>query len=168
MSARDLILDFAAYSLDRVLAGLDDIRQFNPQRFEFEQLSAIVYEDPAEKICVGYQDLPPDSFWARGHMPGCPVMPGVLLCEAAAQLCSYFSGKYDLLGAKVLGFGGIDGVRFRDPVLPGQRLVIVSQVMKVRRGAMVVSRFQEFVEQNLVCEGEIKGVPLPMDRLMSG
>jgi 3-hydroxyacyl-[acyl-carrier-protein] dehydratase len=54
-------------------------------------------------------------------------------------------------------------VRFRDPVLPGSKLVVVSQLMKVRRGAMIVCRFQCFVHQTLVCEGVIKGVPLPTD-----
>jgi 3-hydroxyacyl-[acyl-carrier-protein] dehydratase len=71
------------------------------------------------------------------------------------------SQKYDLLGAKVLGFGGMDEVRFRDPVLPGDRLVMAAQLIKVRRGAIVVSRFQGFVRETLVCEGQIKGVPLP-------
>ncbi|MGH7193364.1 MAG: 3-hydroxyacyl-ACP dehydratase FabZ family protein, partial [Candidatus Saccharimonadales bacterium] len=87
------------------------------------------------------------------------------MCECAAQLCSYMSQKYDLLGAKVLGFGGMDEVRFRDPVRPGDRLVMAAQLIKVRRGAIVVSRFQGFVRESLVCEGQIKGVPLPNDIL---
>jgi 3-hydroxyacyl-[acyl-carrier-protein] dehydratase len=98
-------------------------------------------------------------------MPGMPLLPGVLMCEAAAQMCSYFTIKYDLLGTKMIGFGGMDEVRFRDPVRPGDRLVIVSEMLKLRRGAMVVSRFQGFVRQSLVCEGLIKGVPLPAERL---
>jgi 3-hydroxyacyl-[acyl-carrier-protein] dehydratase len=92
-------------------------------------------------------------------------MPGVVMCECAAQLCSYMSQKYDLLGAEMLGFGGMDAVRFRDPVFPGDRLVMVAQLVRVRRGAIVVSRFQGFVRDCLVCEGQIKGVPLPLDRL---
>jgi 3-hydroxyacyl-[acyl-carrier-protein] dehydratase len=73
--------------------------------------------------------------------------------------------KHDLLGAAALGFGGLDEVRFRDPVYPGDRLVMVAQLVKVRRGALVVSRFQGFVRQSMVCEGLIKGVPLPTQRL---
>jgi 3-hydroxyacyl-[acyl-carrier-protein] dehydratase len=94
-----------------------------------------------------------------------PLMPGVLMCEAAAQICSYFSQKHDLLGARVVGFGGMEEVRFRDPVFPGSRLVIISQMTKVRRGAMIVSHFQEFVGDRMVCEGKIKGVPLPIEQL---
>lgn len=165
MAARDLILDFSAYDLNHIVADIEEIRRYNRQRFEMEQLTAIVYEDAVRKLGVGYKDVGHNEFWARGHMPGMPVMPGVLLCEAAAQLCSYLSQKYDLLGASVLGFGGMDAVKFRDPVLPGDRLVMVAELVKVRRGAIVVSRFQGFVRQSLVCEGQIKGVPLPIDRL---
>ena len=53
-------------------------------------------------------------------MPGYPLMPGVVMCEAAAQLSSYFAVKYDLLGCDVIGLGGIENVRFRGSVFPGQ------------------------------------------------
>jgi 3-hydroxyacyl-[acyl-carrier-protein] dehydratase len=113
------------------------------------------------KLGVGYKDVTHNEFWCRGHMPGMPVMPGVVMCEAAAQLCTYLSQKYDLLGTKMVGLGALDEVRFRDPVYPGDRLIVVAALVKVRRQAIVVSRFQEFVGQSLVCEGIIKGVPLP-------
>jgi len=98
-------------------------------------------------------------------MPDMPLMPGVLMCEAAAQLCSFHSCRHDLLGCEVVGLGGLDKVRFRDPVLPGDRLTIVSQITKLRRGRMIVSRFQEFVDTKLVCEGEIRAIPLPVEEL---
>lgn len=165
MPGKDLIVEPSEYDLNRVIADIDEIRRWNPQRFEMEQLTAIVHEDGVRKLCVGYKDVRDDEFWTRGHMPGQPIMPGVMMCECAAQLCSYMSQKYDLLGAKVLGFGGMDEVRFRDPVRPGDRLVMAAQLVKVRRGAIVVSRFQGFVRESLVCEGQIKGVPLPSDIL---
>lgn len=165
MAAKERLLDFAEYDLNRIVADLTEIRRWIPQRFEMEQLTAIVFEDVPRLLCVGYHDLTAEAFWIRGHMPGLPLMPGVLMCEAAAQLCSYFCGKHDLLGTRMLGFGGLDEVRFRDPVYPGDRLVVVSKLEKLRRGAMVISRFECFVNQNLVCEGLIRGVPLPEDRL---
>jgi len=161
VAGKDLILDFSEYDVDRVLADQAAIRRVNPQRFEMEQLTAIVFDDVARSICAGYKDITPHEFWARGHMPGMPLMPGVLMCEAAAQLCTYFAVKHDLIGATMVGFGGLDSVRFRDPVLVGDRLVLVAALKKVRRNAMVVSAFQGFVRQNLVCEGTIRGVPLP-------
>lgn len=167
MSAKGLILDFSEYDLDHVIADLDEIRRVNPQRFEMEQLTAICYEDFERKICVGYKDYGPNEFWVRGHMPGMPLLPGVLMCETAAQICCYFTVKYDFLGTGMVGFGGMDEVRFREPVRPGDRLVMIAQMLRIRRGAIVTCRFQGFVRQSLVCEGEIKGVPIPVDRLLN-
>ncbi len=162
MAGKDLILDFSAYDLNNCVADIEEIRRWNPQRYEMEQLTAVVYEDPMRKVCAGYRDYGPNEFWIRGHMPQKPVLPGVLMCEAAAQLCNYFAQKHGLMGSEILGFGGMDQVRFRDMVLPGDRLVLVSELVKIRRGAMIVSRFQGFVRQSMVCEGEIRGVPLPI------
>jgi 3-hydroxyacyl-[acyl-carrier-protein] dehydratase len=167
VAGKELIVDFSEYDLDHIVADTEEIRRYNPQRFEMEQLTAIVFDDLETKRCVGYKDHGPNEFWARGHMPGMPLLPGVLMCEAAAQLCSYYTIKHNLLGTSVVGFGGMNDVRFRDPVRPGDRLVVVCQLLKLRRGAMVVSRFQGFVRKSLVLEGEMIGVPLPADRLLA-
>jgi 3-hydroxyacyl-[acyl-carrier-protein] dehydratase len=160
---KEQIVEFSKFDLNRPVARLAEIHRYNAQRFEMEQLTAIVYEDKESGRCVGYKDITDQEFWVRGHMPNYPLMPGVIMCEAAAQLVGYFSQRYDLLGAKMVGFGGMEGVRFRDPVLPGDRLVLMVQLVKVRRGGMIVCRFQGFVRENLVVEGEIKGVPMDID-----
>jgi 3-hydroxyacyl-[acyl-carrier-protein] dehydratase len=90
-------------------------------------------------------------------------MPGVLMCEAAAQLSSYYTQKYNLLDATVIGFGGLEDVRFREPVVPGDRLVIAVERVRVRPRAMIVCRFQGLVRDSIVVDGVIKGVPLPDD-----
>lgn len=167
MAAKELILEPSKYDLSHVIADLDEIRRYNPQRYEMEQLTAVVYEDPSTHICVGYKDLTENEFWVRGHMPGIPLMPGVIMCEVAAQMCSFYAQKHDLMGAKMIGFGGMEDIRFREPVPPNNRLVIVAQLLKVRRGAMIVVRFQEFLRDALVCEGKIKGIPLPDNLLPS-
>ncbi len=82
-------------------------------------------------------------------------------------MCSYFTLKYDLLGCKVVGLGGLEEIRFRDPVRPGDRLVVACQQLRVRRGAMIVCRFQAFVRGAIVAEGKIKGIPLPTDALVA-
>lgn len=143
-----------------IVADLDEIRKYNPQREEFEQLSAVLIDDPENGVCVGYKDLAEDEFWARGHMPNFPLMPGVLMCEAGAQIASFHAMKHDLLGAPMVGLGGLEEFRFRGMVRPGQRLVVAGELTKVRRGRMLVCRIQEFVENQLVCEGIIKGIPL--------
>jgi 3-hydroxyacyl-[acyl-carrier-protein] dehydratase len=167
VAAKDLILDFSQYDPNRVIADLEEIRKINPQRHEMEQLTAIVYDDPERNICVGYKDVTEDEFWVRGHMPGMPLMPGVIMCEAAAQMCSYHALKHDLLGTQMIGFGGLEEVRFREYVVPGDRLIVAAQLLRYRRGAMLVCRFQGFVRENLVVEGKIKGVALPVDAIAS-
>lgn len=167
MAARELIHDPATLDFQHVIADAAEIRKYNPQRFEMEQLTAIIYEDLAQHICVGYKDVSLDEFWVRGHMPNMPLMPGVMMLEAAAQMCSYFSQKYDLLGADMVGFGGLEDVRFRDPVIPGDRLVLMCQMTKLRRGRIVVTKFQGFVRNSLAVEGILKGIPIPIELLSS-
>ncbi len=160
---RKLILDFSEYDLNRVVADVEEIRRYNPQRHEMEQLTAICHEDPQKNVCVGYRDVTDGEFWVRGHMPGMPLMPGVIMCEAAAQLASYYSHKYHLMEG-VIGFGGLQDVRFRGVVRPGDRFVIVSRLLKLRRSIMTCE-FQCFVNQSLVCEGILKGVNIPLEQI---
>jgi 3-hydroxyacyl-[acyl-carrier-protein] dehydratase len=162
VAGKDLILDFSEYDVNHVIADQEEIRRYNLQRFEMEQLTAVVYADADRGICAGYKDLTDAEFWVRGHMPKMPIMPGVVMCEAAAQLSSYFAQKYDLLGCKIVGLGGLEDVRFRGAVVPGDRLVVVVQRLKVRRGAMILCRFQGFVRETLVVEGKIMGISLPV------
>lgn len=165
MAGKSFIVDPADIDFSRVIADIDEIRKYNPQRFEMEQLTAIVYDDLENGICVGYKDITPNEFWIRGHMPGMPLMPGVVMCEAAAQLCSYHVQKHQLLNAEMLGFGAMDQVRFRGTVVPGDRLVVAAQKLQIRPGAMIRCRFQCFVLEQLVCEGEIRGIPIPVAAL---
>lgn len=160
MSAKQLIVDLSQIDMNHVIADLGEIRRLNPQRFEMEQLHAVVYEDISRHICVGYKDVTRDEFWVRGHMPGMPLMPGVMMLEAAAQLCSYFVQKFNLLQSEMVGFGGLEEVRFRDPVVPGDRLILLSEMTKVRPRRMIVSRFQGVVRDSIVVEGTLKGIPL--------
>jgi 3-hydroxyacyl-[acyl-carrier-protein] dehydratase len=78
-------------------------------------------------------------------------------------LASFVTQKYDLLGTKMVGFGALEEVRFRGPVIPGDRLIVIVQMVKARRGRMIEARFQGFVRDTLVFDGLLKGIPLPVD-----
>lgn len=165
MPSKDLIIDFSEYDLDHIVADIEQIRRVNPQRHEMEQLTAIVYDNIERGICVGYKDVTQNEFWIRGHMPGMPLMPGVVMCEAAAQMCSYHAQRHNLLNTEMIGFGGMDSVRFRGTVVPGDRLVVAAQKLQLRLGAMIRCRFQCFVNEQIVCEGQIRGIPIPVAAL---
>jgi 3-hydroxyacyl-[acyl-carrier-protein] dehydratase len=155
----ELHFDPARLDLTRVIADLDAIRKINPQRFEMEQLTAIVHIDTENHLIAGYKDVGTDEFWIRGHMPGFPLMPGVLMCEAAAQLCSYYVATIGLMSGDFLGFGGMENVRFRGMVKPGDRLVLVSKGVRVHRRQCLFN-VQGFVGSTMVYNGDIIGLPL--------
>ena len=75
-------------------------------------------------------------------MPGMPLMPGVIMCEAAAQLSSYYAVKNKLMDG-MMGFGGMEDIRFRGLVRPGDRFVIVTRLLKARR-TIITCEFQSF------------------------
>jgi 3-hydroxyacyl-[acyl-carrier-protein] dehydratase len=141
------------------VADKEVIRRVNPQRFEMEQLDAIVLIDPAQHLVAGYKDVRPNEFWVRGHMPDYPLMPGVLMCEAAAQLCSYYITTQGLAPGDFVGFGGLEDVRFRSPVKPGDRLVLIGKGIKLDPRKTVFN-VQGFVGETMVFHAEVLGVPL--------
>jgi 3-hydroxyacyl-[acyl-carrier-protein] dehydratase len=154
-----LHLDPAGLDLTKVVADLDAIHAVNPQRFEMDQLSAIVHVDPDQHIIAGYKDVAADEFWVRGHMPGYPLLPGVLMCEAAAQLCSYYICTNGLMQGDFIGFGGLENVRFRAPVRIGDRLVLIGKIVKLNR-RQTIFNVQGFVGSTMVFHADVLGVPL--------
>ena len=153
------LVDFSQIDLNRIEDDIEGIRRFNQQRFEMEMLSGIIHYDAPGGCVVAFRDASMQDFWVRGHVPGRPLMPGVLICECAAQACSYFYGRSanpDPHG-RFMGFAGLEGVRFRGQVLPGDRLIMVA---KLRERKSRISSFdcQGFVKGHMVFEGAINGI----------
>lgn len=159
MARRELIIDPDRYDLDNPISDIEEIRKHNKHRFEMEQLTGILFESFEEKAAVGYLDTSDKSFWVRGHLPDFPLMPGVIMCESAAQLTSFFANKYDLMPGCLIGLGGIDGVRFRGVIRPGDRFVVQARMIHCKR-ILITAEFVGLVGSNIVCEGIIKGVPI--------
>lgn len=156
------IVDFEQLELDfdHPLYDAEEVRRVNPQRFEMQQLSGVVWVDRANHQIVGFKDVTDDEFWVRGHMPEFPLMPGVILCECAAQLAGFYARKFDIMGGDYLGFGGMDNVRFRRPVFPDSRLVIAARATKIKPRLRSEFDFQGYVDGKLVFNGEMIGVPI--------
>jgi 3-hydroxyacyl-[acyl-carrier-protein] dehydratase len=142
------------------ILDLEGIRALNRQRFDMEHLTAVTLLDVERRLAVGYKDVSHNEFWVRGHMPGHPLMPGVLMCEAAAQLCSVYCGHFNMLSPdEFLGFGGMDDVRFRGSVLPGQRLWLVAHAEKNSARRLYVDT-QGFVDGVMVFHARILGIAI--------
>jgi 3-hydroxyacyl-[acyl-carrier-protein] dehydratase len=154
-----LIIDPTTIDLTRVLADPEAIRKANPHRGHMEHLTAVVLMDSKEHLVAGYKDVGHDEFWVAGHFPNHPLLPGVIQCEAAAQLLSYYAIMNDVSPGALLGLGGIDNARFRGAVQPGDRLVIVAKGIRVHR-RQTIFHAQGFVNANLVFHCDMMGLPI--------
>jgi len=142
----------------REVMGVEKVREMLPQRHEMRQLDGILLFDADKGIAIGYKDITENDFWVRGHIPGRPLMPGVLMCEAAAQLCSfYFRMSCPEVGDKFLGFGGMDKVRFRGTVEPGERFITLVREVTLERRLKIFDA-QGIAHGKLVFDARISGI----------
>lgn len=154
------LLDFDSIDLNQVVFDAEAIERVNPQRFEMRQLDGIIFHDKQRCVCLGYKDVTENEFWVRGHIPGRPLMPGVLMIEAAAQLASfYISYLNEYPTGKFIGFGGVDEVKFRGTVTPGDRLYLVAQLLENRPRRFICAT-QGIVNGQMVLQAKITGMPL--------
>jgi 3-hydroxyacyl-[acyl-carrier-protein] dehydratase len=132
-----------------------EITELLPHRYPFLLVDKIVKFEAGAGI-VGIKNVTINEPFFQGHFPGHPIMPGVLILEAMAQV----GGVYALL-AKEVGenqvpyFVGIDNAKFRKPVLPGDVLHLELTVVKIRRGIFHFSG-RALVDGKLVAEAELK------------
>ncbi len=132
------------------------IYKVNPQRFEMQQLDGILWYDRKKLLILGYKDVTEEEFWVRGHIPDRPLMPGVIMVEAAAQLSSFFVKEvYGMEG--FIGFAGIDEAKFRSIIEPGKRLYLLAHLTKFKRRKYTCS-VQGVVDGTMVFETVVSGL----------
>ncbi|MBN1816289.1 MAG: hypothetical protein JW828_02950 [Sedimentisphaerales bacterium] len=128
----------------------------NPQSYEMSQLDGIIWADREQLLSLGYKDVTDREFWIRGHIPGRPIMPGVIMVEAAAQLASFFMKRiYGLEG--FIGFSGIEQTRFRETVVPGDRLLLLCHICKIR-SRQFSAAVQGVVGEKMVFDTMVSGM----------
>lgn len=154
--ARKPLYDVSTIDQNNIQISKQEIEQVNPHRHEFMLLDGIFLCRPEERIIVGYRDVHDDEFWVRGHIPGRPLMPGVLLIETAAQLVSYYAQSV-LPQAGFLGFARVDKVKFRGSVVPGDRLMMAGYLIDLRPRRCIADT-QAYVDGKVVYEGRITGM----------
>jgi len=156
--APSLLFDLSTIDLTGMpIFGKEEINKINPQRFEMQQLDGILWCDKGQACALGYKDVTDREFWVRGHIPGRPLMPGVIQIEAAAQLLSFFVGHaYEERG--FIGFGGIERAKFRCAIEPGCRLYLLGHITEARRGRKYACDVQGVVNQTLAFEASIIGL----------
>src|SRR5687768_11562979 len=152
------LFDISSIDLNGIAYDQEQIRVANPQRGDMEHLNGIVWADADAGHIIGFKDVREDEFWVPGHIPGRPLMPGVLMIEAGAQLASFYTRKF--VGWKgFIGFGGADEIRFRQPVPPGRRMYLIGQKLWERHHR-INCKIQGMVDGNMVFECSIVGTEI--------
>lgn len=150
------MFDLSKIDLTQVAIDKETICQMNPQRYEMQQLDAVVWYNKEKYFALGYKDVTEDEFWIRGHIPDRPLMPGVIMIESAAQLSSVIM-KYVYNFPGFMGFAGINKAKFRQPVEPGQRLYILAHITKFHPRKYTCLA-QGVVDGKMVFETELSGL----------
>jgi 3-hydroxyacyl-[acyl-carrier-protein] dehydratase len=137
------------------IAGIDaeGIQRILPHRYPFLLVDRVIELDPPHRA-VGIKQVTVNEPFFQGHFPGYPVMPGVLIVEAMAQVGGVAVLSSEDYQDKMALFAGIDNVRFKRQVRPGDTLRLEVELQQIRRGIGMGSGTAT-VEGELACRGDI-------------
>lgn len=138
--------------LDSIMLDSTEIQKIIPHRFPMLLVDRILELEPMKRA-VGIKNVSINEQFFLGHFPGKPIMPGVLILEAMAQVGGVAMLYPDENRGKIAVFAGMEKVKFRKPVVPGDQLRMVAELVKVR-GSIGKIWAQAFVEGQVVAEGE--------------
>lgn len=150
------LFDWQNIDLSRTAISAEEVAAYNPQSGPMRQLDRVIWHNEDQTQFVGIKQVRDDEFWIPHHIPGRPLMPGVLMIEAAAQLASVaFQCRIDQNG--FLGFTRCDDVIFRHQVVPGDTLYLLSRDVKFSKRRLV-SQTQGWVNGTMAFEALITGM----------
>lgn len=135
------------------MIDINEIQKILPHRYPFLLIDRIL-ELETGKSATGLKNVTINEPFFLGHFPGHPIMPGVLIIEAMAQVGGVLAFKSAQVNNKVVYFMGIDNARFRKPVVPGDSLELKLTVTK-SRGTIWAFKGEAFVAGNLVAEADL-------------
>ena len=138
-----------------IVITLEQIKEMLPHREPFLFIDAVTRLEP--NLIEGYRDIKAEEFYFAGHFPGFPVMPGVLMVEAIAQvgILLVCEAREKRQGRKTL-FAGIEKVRFRRQVQPGDRLLLSADIVNGRSSVYKIHGTAK-VGDELACEAVVIG-----------
>jgi 3-hydroxyacyl-[acyl-carrier-protein] dehydratase len=133
---------------------IEEIQDLLPHRYPFSLIDRIIDYVPGERA-VGLKNVTFNEPQFQGHFPGRPIMPGVLIVEAMAQVGGIVLTQLPDVPEGLLMFAGIDKVRFRRPVVPGDQLIMTAELISVKRRRFGKVQGRATVDDLLVAEGEL-------------
>lgn len=131
----------------------EEIKKIIPQREPFLMIDEIEEYTPGESA-IGYKNVDESEWYFKGHFPGNPIMPGVLIAESLAQTGAIAILSMEENKGKNALFGGIDKMKFKKMVTPGDRLKLEVKIIK-RKGPIGVGEAIATVEDRIVAKGEL-------------
>lgn len=136
------------------ILAVEDIHKLLPHRYPFSLVDRIIEYVPGERA-VGIKNVTFNEPHFQGHFPGRPIMPGVLIVEAMAQVGGIVLTQMSDVQGGLFLFAGIDKVRFRRPVTPGDQLVLTVELLCVKRRRFGKMQGRAEVDGQLAAEGEL-------------
>jgi 3-hydroxyacyl-[acyl-carrier-protein] dehydratase len=133
---------------------VEKIQGLLPHRYPFALVDRIIEYVPGERA-TGIKNVTVNEPHFQGHFPGRPIMPGVLIVEAMAQVGGIVLTQMPDVVSGLFVFAGIDKVRFRRPVVPGDQLILTTVLLSVRRKRFGKMQATAHVEGQLAAEGEL-------------